>query len=132
MSTTITEQVTLETTTCWKCGITHAVPSHFLKSRQQDKQTFYCPNGHGGAFTESESERLRKQLEAAQREASAAKTREQSEREQRWAAEADRDKAIRANSRLKKRAAAGVCPCCNRTFENLQRHMHTKHPDFSK
>lgn len=22
------------------------------------------------------------------------------------------------------------CPCCNRTFQNLQRHMTSKHPDY--
>jgi hypothetical protein len=25
-----------------------------------------------------------------------------------------------------------VCPCCNRTFSNLQRHMAHKHPQFAK
>lgn len=33
-------------------------------------------------------------------------------------------------TRLKNRAAAGVCPCCTRSFENLRRHMTTKHPTF--
>jgi DNA repair exonuclease SbcCD ATPase subunit len=35
-------------------------------------------------------------------------------------------------TRIKNRASNGVCPCCNRTFQNLARHMHTKHPDFAK
>lgn len=35
-----------------------------------------------------------------------------------------------ANGRLRKRASAGVCPCCNRTFSQLARHMQTKHPTF--
>jgi dsDNA-binding SOS-regulon protein len=26
----------------------------------------------------------------------------------------------------------GVCPCCNRTFQNLLRHMETKHPEYKK
>lgn len=34
-------------------------------------------------------------------------------------------------TRLKNRAAAGVCPCCNRTFHQLVRHMAAKHPDFA-
>lgn len=33
-------------------------------------------------------------------------------------------------TRLKNRVANGVCPCCNRTFANLQRHMSTKHKGF--
>jgi hypothetical protein len=24
-----------------------------------------------------------------------------------------------------------VCPCCNRSFQNLRRHMATKHPEFN-
>ena len=32
-------------------------------------------------------------------------------------------------TRLQKRIHAGVCPCCNRTFTNVARHMKTKHPN---
>lgn len=35
------------------------------------------------------------------------------------------------NTRLKKRIAAGVCPCCNRSFANLREHMAGQHPDFT-
>lgn len=35
-------------------------------------------------------------------------------------------------TRIKKRIAAGVCPCCNRTFQNLARHMENKHKEYSK
>ena len=38
-------------------------------------------------------------------------------------------KAISAKRRIEKRIHAGVCPCCNRSFPNLQRHMAAKHPD---
>jgi hypothetical protein len=33
-------------------------------------------------------------------------------------------------TKLKKRASAGVCPCCNRTFSNMARHMAHQHPEF--
>jgi hypothetical protein len=45
------------------------------------------------------------------------------------AAEQARLKAERKTKRIEKRIHAGVCPCCNRTFQNLARHMNTKHPD---
>ena len=35
-------------------------------------------------------------------------------------------------TRLKKRAIAGVCPCCNRTFQQLAAHMAHKHPDYKQ
>jgi chemotaxis response regulator CheB len=33
-------------------------------------------------------------------------------------------------TKTKKRVANGVCPCCNRTFKQLARHMKAKHPEF--
>lgn len=33
------------------------------------------------------------------------------------------------SDRKLKRIHNGVCPCCNRSFVNLQRHMKTKHPE---
>ena len=42
----------------------------------------------------------------------------------------DRHAAKGQISKLKKRASAGVCPCCNRSFQNLRRHMGNKHPEF--
>jgi hypothetical protein len=30
------------------------------------------------------------------------------------------------------RIGNGVCPCCNRSFTNLRRHMTTKHPEYPK
>jgi Asp-tRNA(Asn)/Glu-tRNA(Gln) amidotransferase A subunit family amidase len=32
--------------------------------------------------------------------------------------------------RIRDRVGAGVCPCCNRTFKQLARHMQAKHPDY--
>lgn len=36
-----------------------------------------------------------------------------------------------AKTRMKNRIANGVCPCCNRHFANVQRHIRTKHPEFT-
>jgi hypothetical protein len=40
------------------------------------------------------------------------------------------DKERQATKRLKQRVAAGVCPCCNRTFTNLAEHMAGQHAEF--
>ena len=39
-------------------------------------------------------------------------------------------RAEAAAARLKKRASAGLCPCCNRSVGALERHMRTKHPQW--
>ncbi|HYC31767.1 MAG TPA: hypothetical protein VEB59_05720, partial [Gemmatimonadales bacterium] len=33
-------------------------------------------------------------------------------------------------TKIKRRVAGGVCPCCNRTFSDLARHMSGKHPGW--
>jgi len=47
--------------------------------------------------------------------------------------ERNHSKAIRGElTKLKKRVTNGVCPCCHRSFQNLRRHMATKHPNEAK
>lgn len=33
-------------------------------------------------------------------------------------------------TKTRNRIAKGVCPCCNRSFVNLGKHMAGQHPDF--
>lgn len=132
MSTTIDITTQLATETCCNCGMLFAMPSEVQRKRREDGGYFHCPSGHSQHYTKSEVQKLKEQLDAAQKEASAAKTREQAERDQRWAAEIERDKTKRAFNRAKKRSAAGVCPCCTRSFGNVKRHLVTKHPEFAE
>lgn len=95
---------------CYACACLFAVTSDFKKNRVGDHNTFYCPNGHPQSYIgETEAERLKKQL--AQ------------ETSRRALAE---DNASKFERKLK-RVQNGVCPECNRSFENLQRHIKTKH-----
>lgn len=113
--------------TCAACGITYAVPLRLQENaykRGEGKITWFCPNGHAqGYYGQSEADRLRDQL-ALQRG-----------RAGRLAAERDQAQASArgykgAATRVRNRAKAGVCPCCNRTFKQLARHMKTQHPEF--
>jgi hypothetical protein len=109
---------------CSECGVPWGVPEGYERNRRDDHKTFWCPNGHAQHFPqESEAERLRKSLHAA------TLARESAERRAREAAEA-RESAEKDAKRLKARAKAGVCPCCNRTFKQLAAHMKNKHPEI--
>lgn len=134
MSTyTITPEVTLVTLECGKCGIAFAMPQVFRDEKRENGTTFYCPNGHPRAFMETETTRLRRQLETAQKRQGWAEARETHERDQREATERS-NRALRGVvTRTKKRAAAGVCqvPGCSRTFQDVARHMASQHPDFT-
>lgn len=100
---------------CCNCGIHFAVPSFYRLKLRETHNTFYCPNGHAQSYpAKTEAEKLKEQL-----------IRERAEHDQ---TRADRD----AKSKQLHRVAAGVCPCCNRTFRNLQKHMQTKHKEKLK
>ena len=107
---------------CWVCGIRFSMPQHIKEKRAENGSPFWCPNGHKLAFGPSEADELRKQL------ADEKWKRERAQNE----ADNERKRADRASKKLKraeKRAAAGLCLFCNRHFTNLERHVHTKHPD---
>lgn len=107
---------------CGACGVSFAVPIHFYNERYNKGGDWYCPNGHCRHFCESEVVKLRAQLDAKQRELTASKCETMRERQLREFAE-------KQKARMSKRVQNGVCPCCNRTFQNLARHMATKHPE---
>ncbi len=122
-----------ETITCCHagCGISFAVPHTWERKRRDDHSRFFCPNGHGQAFTgESDAEKLRRERDRlAQRIAE----KDDEIRHQRDRAENEEKRVIAYKGHLtrsKKRHAAGVCPCCNRTFSQLTEHMKTKHPKY--
>lgn len=105
---------------CYACGTIFAMQASINSRRRADGGSFWCPNGHSQAYVKSEVARLREQLAAEEnrkREA-LARANEQQQRA---------DKAEQDLARHRKRTNAGVCTCCNRTFQNLARHMKTKH-----
>ena len=91
---------------------------------------FYCPNGHAQHYTETTVTKLKKQLDNANKrmgwaEDSAARARVEAEDAKRSRA------AIKGQlTKTRNRIAHGVCPCCHRTFKQLEAHMSNKHPDF--
>ena len=118
---------------CHKCNMQFAVSNAFYATALQMKEdlTFYCPAGHPQVFVSGESQETKLRRERDRLKQNTAML-EDSLRH----ANADRDAARRSASaykgtatRMKNRAKAGVCPCCNRTFLNLARHMKSQHTD---
>lgn len=120
------QDVTIDVFDCASCGMHFGVPADYIERRREDHRGFYCPAGHSNAFKgETDADRLRKMLN----EANARNTKLADE----WGkAVVKADKAEAERARLMKRVKAGVCTCCNRTFQNLARHMATKHGDAKK
>jgi hypothetical protein len=126
MGDTFAGHTDLEVTVC-TCGVLFAAPQKLLDTRRFDGQSFYCPNGHSLSFKGTRLEVARPRARA--RAARLAAARDQAEA----SARAQRGAATRARNQRDKdrqRVAAGVCPCCNRTFKQLARHMKSQHPEY--
>lgn len=120
---TLTVGVVLVTEECCACGVLFAFPSELQDQLRRKPgpagKQFYCPNGHPQHY-------LGKSMEQKLREAEQARANAEEEARIAWA-EAQQAKA--EIKRQAKRASAGVCTCCHRTFQNVARHMATQHPD---
>lgn len=113
--------VTLNAVTCVTCGVVFGLSTEHQRGLRDSRRTFYCPAGHFLAFNgKTEAEKLRDQLVATEK-------RLQYARDDRDAADRRASAARGQMTKLKKRAHAGVCLHCNRTFSQLAKHMATKH-----
>lgn len=131
MSSLIASTTDLVIVRCW-CGVQHAVPETL---RQEQLREFndgrkpigiYCPLGHSHVpVGQTECDRLQRELDAK-----VART------DQLRASLRDTQASLSATkgvvTRIKKRVGHGVCPCCQRNFANLRRHMEKKHPAYSE
>jgi uncharacterized C2H2 Zn-finger protein len=122
---------------CAGCGVIFAVTRDYEERRREDAKGFYCPNGHVCSWQESKADKLAKQLADEQRR------RARIEKDRSFYQETLRKERERHEhtgrrlaatqgvvTRTKRRIANGVCPCCNRTFADLARHMNSKHPGY--
>lgn len=123
----------LVTETCAQCGMVFGIPQEFETLRRADKKDFYCPSGHSLVYRgETKEQVLQREVEALKEENKAA-----------WDQALDAANKTRAEKRahastkgaltkVRKRASAGVCLHCNRTFQNVARHMTTQHAEAAR
>lgn len=130
-----------QTATCPRCKTQHTLPAELyhtaMAKRNDDKtQTIYCPYGHPWHYTPQreldEQEKIRQERDRLRQRLAEKDDYIREERERREHAERSASAYKGKVTRLKNRAQAGLCPCCNRSFQNLHRHMQTQHPDFQK
>lgn len=115
----------LEVDVCKTCGIVFALPEEMLdRARANPDIWWHCPNGHQWHYpVKTESQKLREAKDALARERA---------RHEQTVARLRATKGVVTKQRTKlERVSKGVCPCCNRSFRDLKRHMSTKHPDYN-
>ena len=101
---------------CSNCGVEFLVPTGYHTQLVDKRKIFHCPNGHQQVYADSEVARLEKEVKALK---------EKADKALQWL-----EQERKAHARTRKRHAGAVCPCCNRTFSQLTRHMKTKHPGY--
>lgn len=107
---------------CGTCGVVHAIPQAMYDAAKEDGGYWHCPNGHQRGFREG-----RKAREAVIRERDRLKQKVAELEDDNRRVSKLADAATAKAKRLQKRAHAGVCSCCNRTFSNVAAHMRTCH-----
>lgn len=124
---TLAHRSDLYITDCCTCGVVFGIPETLKARRLADGKDFYCPNGHPMVFQDTDAAKIRRLRESLTWE------RQRLDQER---ARADHMAAVArghkgAHQRTKNRIAKGVCPCCNRAFLDLGRHMAGQHPDYT-
>lgn len=108
------------------CNARFAVPttSYDKWQKLRDRTTFWCPHCGSARHFIGES--------PEQKKLRAAEERLQQERARANVAEHREARTQKQYRRMRSRVRNGVCPCCNRSFEALARHMQSQHPEFGR
>ena len=107
----------LMTEECCNCGMAFAITQDFYDRKRRDQGTFYCPRGHPQHYIgKTREQKLKEELNCKNQQLKHVKQQQA--------------KTSKSYQKMRNRIKNGVCPCCNRTFQNLLNHMKKEHPDF--
>lgn len=125
-------QQKVESCECCQCGYNVLMSEDFARMRKRDHRNWHCTScGTRQHWPgKSDVDKLRDELEQERRRTQWARDNAANERTAREATERQLSAQKAAKTRLRNRIKHGVCPCCSRSFDNLRRHMQTKHPEF--
>lgn len=118
---------------CCRCKTPFSIPDELYHAAKRSPEIwFWCPYGHKQHYSEGETEadKLRRERDRLAQQIAYKDDRIKSLSEARDTADRRAAAARGQVTKIKNRVGHGVCPCCNRTFENLARHINSKHPTF--
>jgi len=122
---------TFRVVSCYTCGARFGIGSDLYKRVVTDAVgSIFCPTcGNKTCWRESDDQKRIKELQKKLEWEAAEVARQKDARD---VAEASLQATKGAVTRMKRRVAAGTCPCCKRTFKQLSAHMADKHPNYEK
>ena len=116
---------------CGQCGTHFGMDRSQYDLCQKRNEHFYCTRGHRRIFIETELDKLRAEKLRLESRLDYVKGEREAARKEVVAQKGRATRFKNDRDRIKLRIANGVCPCCNRHFVNVERHMATKHPHYS-
>ncbi len=120
---------------CGTCGVWYTVPEIVYEHQRKMGGFHTCPSGHSWGWKQGQGEDAFDALRRERDQAVQEKARLEDEARAAWETAneqvAQRSKIERELKRVRQRITHGVCPCCNRSFANVQRHMKSKHPNVT-
>ena len=123
--------VTLTVIQCGECGGSYAICENYRNQKHTHGGYWTCPYCKASwGYGKSALSRMEAKLASEQRTSEHLRDLKRSE-EREKERQARRARAFKGHlKRTKARIAAGVCPCCNRHFQNLHKHMKGQHPGY--
>ena len=140
MGTHVDIRTSFEAITCWgttatagiPCGVQFALTTAFSRKVSENGAAFFCPKGCRLSYGEGPLAAVKRELEDQKAETRRARERTNDMRWQRERAERSASAYKGQATRIRNRVGKGVCPCCNRTFANVARHMESQHPEMAE
>jgi hypothetical protein len=116
---------------CYRCAEPIWLSATQEQALRRNCNHFYCLWGHEQHYSLGPTREAELRLERDRLKQQLAQKDDEITDANRRAAHAKKQLAASRGevTRLHKRTENGVCPCCNRTFANLARHMASKHKD---
>jgi hypothetical protein len=129
---TMTIFETLTKISCGNCGGVYAIGERYRQHQYECGKSWHCPYcetgwGYSG---NGEIDALKREKQRLENQLSSTRSDRDYHRKEAEHFRKSRDAVKGVVTKIKKRVGRGVCPCCNRTFQDLQRHMLTNHPKY--
>jgi hypothetical protein len=119
---------------CVRCKCEVWIPDALYEAADHGRGAvkFYCGYGHGQVFAvgESDANKLRRERDLLAQRIAERDDEIKRQREMRQETERRLSATRGVVTRIRNRVGHGVCPCCNRTFGNVARHMASQHPTW--
>lgn len=122
---------------CPQCACEVWIPDALYEaahaSRGENGISFYCAYGHAQHYPLGETtlDKMRRDRDRLVQRIAGRDDEIKRQRELRKESDRRASAARGQATKIKNRVGHGVCPCCNRTFGNLARHMETQHSTFT-